>query len=468
MGAGNDIGAFELCRDLPTFEVTTRLDGMVGSLCAAIECSAPGGTITFAPSMPDTFIPGHPAGILFLVGGELVIDKDLTIEGPGANRLSLQVTNGRCFRVASGRVRISGLSLSGIARGTNGNDAANATESGGPGTDAEGGGILNHGDLTLTDLMVSNCKALSGYGGAGGTSFGILDPGAGGAGGVARGAGICNRGILRLLRCTIANNAGYGGIGGLGGQDNSVNPGNSGGMGGAGGFATGGGIYNAGMLSATNCTVVTNKVFAGNGGIGGFGIPVGGRGGAGGTGYGAGWSDDATGAVVSCTFHANMASLGLGGVGGAGNTTPGSRGTDGVTAAGGLYDGPGGTPLFVRNTIVAGNVADLGSDVGGEFQSGGFNLVGIIGDGALVPGFNQPTDILGSSPTHIDAHFGPLDYFGGSTPVQSLQANSPALDKGHASGTATDQRGLPRPQDQPSIANAPGGDGSDMGAYESE
>jgi hypothetical protein len=171
--------------------------------------------------------------------------------------------------------------------------------------------------------------------------------------------------------------------------------------------------------------------------------------------------------VVSCTFRLNISGLSGGGTGGIGSSTSGSPGDDGVRAAGGLYHGGADTPpLYVRNTLVAANVADLGSDVGGAFQSGGFNLIGITGDGALVSGFDQPTDILGQSPSRIDARFGPIDYFGGTTPVQSLLTDSPAIDKGHAGGTTTDQRGFPRPADDPLIPNALGGDGSDIGAYE--
>jgi hypothetical protein len=47
-----------------------------------------------------------------------------------------------------------------------------------------------------------------------------------------------------------------------------------------------------------------------------------------------------------------------------------------------------------------------------------------------------------------------------------LRAGSPAIDKGKNCGPATDQRGVPRPYDFPSIINAAGGDGSDIGAFE--
>jgi len=48
----------------------------------------------------------------------------------------------------------------------------------------------------------------------------------------------------------------------------------------------------------------------------------------------------------------------------------------------------------------------------------------------------------------------------------ALLWGSPAIDEGKSFGLTTDQRGAPRPFDFPFITNAPGGDGSDIGAYE--
>jgi hypothetical protein len=49
-----------------------------------------------------------------------------------------------------------------------------------------------------------------------------------------------------------------------------------------------------------------------------------------------------------------------------------------------------------------------------------------------------------------------------------LRFDSPAIDAGHSGGITTDQRGLPRPIDDPNTPNAEGGDGSDIGAYEAD
>jgi hypothetical protein len=55
---------------------------------------------------------------------------------------------------------------------------------------------------------------------------------------------------------------------------------------------------------------------------------------------------------------------------------------------------------------------------------------------------------------------------GGPTKTRSLQSGSPAIDKGNSFGETTDQRGSARPDDDPAVPNATGGDGTDIGAYE--
>ena len=74
--------------------------------------ASPGDTINFAPSVTT----------VTLTSGELVIDKNLTITGPGANRLTVQrSTNASEFRIfnissSTVTVSISGITISnGIA-----------------------------------------------------------------------------------------------------------------------------------------------------------------------------------------------------------------------------------------------------------------------------------------------------------------------------------------------------------------
>src|SRR5947209_3253223 len=77
-------------------------DNGPGSLRQAVADVAPGGTITF-----------DVTGTIALTGGELTIDKDLTINGPGANQLTVSGNNlSRVFNINGGSVDISGLTIS--------------------------------------------------------------------------------------------------------------------------------------------------------------------------------------------------------------------------------------------------------------------------------------------------------------------------------------------------------------------
>ena len=85
--------------------------------------------------------------------------------------------------------------------------------------------------------------------------------------------------------------------------------------------------------------------------------------------------------------------------------------------------------------------------------SNGYNL---IGDGNATSAFNQNGDQSGV----IDPKLGALADNGGPTNTHALLSGSPAIDKGKAFGTTTDQRGETRPIDLASVDNAPDGDGA--------
>jgi hypothetical protein len=122
----------------------------------------------------------------------------------------------------------------------------------------------------------------------------------------------------------------------------------------------------------------------------------------------------------------------------------------------------GGT-VNITSSIVTGNSQDNNgsdkfTDLGGEFISGGNNLIA-EGDGAngLVNGVNG--DLVGTTENPIDANLGGLQNNGGATQTQELLAGSPAIDTGiNPDNLATDQRG--------EGFNRTVGDATDIGAFE--
>jgi hypothetical protein len=63
--------------------VTSNLDdGSVGTLRSQVAAANPGDTITFAPSL-------NGQTLALTQHGEIVLDRPLTIQGPGANLLTI-------------------------------------------------------------------------------------------------------------------------------------------------------------------------------------------------------------------------------------------------------------------------------------------------------------------------------------------------------------------------------------------
>jgi hypothetical protein len=172
-----------------------------------------------------------------LTSAELLINKDLTIQGPGANTLTVQrsTANGTpnfgIFNIQTGTVAISDLTIS------NG-------KAGG------GGGLNNLGTLTLTNVTVS------------GNSVGSngLTP--------AFGGGIHNNGTLTLTNSTVTGNRTAGGVPSSGGAianagtmtlSNSTVSGNN-------AQTRGGGIFNGGTMTSNNSTITNNRSDSDNSG----------------------------------------------------------------------------------------------------------------------------------------------------------------------------------------------------------
>jgi hypothetical protein len=232
---------------------------------------------------------------------------------------------------------------------------------------------------------------------------------------------------------------------------------------------TGGGILvDGGSLTLANSVVTGNHADQG-GGINGFGSLT----------------------VLNSTFHGNtatniggaIASVGGGaqdapltlvGVTVSGNTATNrgggvfiSNATTALTsttiagntaglAGGGLANQFSSRPQTLRNTIVADNTAPSDANcaaVSATFTSLGHNL-----DSGSSCNFGGPGDL-----SNLSTGLGPLQNNGGATPTHALSPGSPAIDAGDQIGCpATDQRGVPTPQD----GNGDGVALCDIGAVE--
>ena len=366
-----------------TITVTNTNDSGAGSLRQAIADVTPGGTINF-----DASVFATPQTIT-LTSGQLVIDKNLTIQGPGASLLSISGNHAsRVFSINSGVTAfLGGMTIKdGIANYC--------------------GGIESGGTLTIINSTISGNRGAF-YGGGICNGFGILTVvnsiifgnRAGSAGG-----GIFNEGSLTVISSVI--------------HDNTAEPFN------ADLIALGGGGI-ADRLSSTqtyiiNSTVSGNHAYAfqdddGNsyGGFGGGIVNFGGLN------------------ITNSTISGNSGDI---------------NNTSGGIPGGGIQSG--GTETL-RNTIVAGNTGPVG-DISGIIETASHNLIGdAASSGGIANGVNG--NIVGVNPRlgPLQNNGGPTmthALLPGSPAINAgnncvLTANgcgngSPALP--------TDQRGMPR------------------------
>jgi CSLREA domain-containing protein len=140
----------------------------------------------------------------------------------------------------------------------------------------------------------------------------------------------------------------------------------------------------------------------------------------------------------------------------------------GISAHANRYEKPGTTAVRLSNTIVAQNVTkginpDCLEDRGGEFVSGGFNLIGDYNGcftGLLVL-HRGPGDQAGSTSSPINARLHTTAFNGGRFRyllTAALDPGSPAINAGDPAGSCepTDARDVPRST----------GGRCDIGAYE--
>ena len=378
-----------------TIIVTNTNDSGPGSLRGAIAAASDGDTIQFDPALKGQTIT--------LTSGELFINNNLTITGPGPSQLTVKRSTAggtpafRIFHILQHTVTIEGLSITnGLALALGGNSP-----------DA-GGGIFcddeesNNERLAVT---VSNCVISgntaggpTGFGGGGGISFGAINGFA--------------PSTLMVNNCTISSNSckGY----------------------------NGGGIYidvrdTTGMSSVTiaNCTISGNSADRLGGGI-----------------HNAGDIVAAVLTISNSTLSGNTATFFGGGIyndgdfGGRAALRINNSTLSGNSAnsGGAIYNTGshfGGTAtLDIGNTIL--NSGPRGGTLfndGGTVTSHGYNLSSDDAGGNL----NGPGDQINTDPL-----LGPLQDNGGPTFTHALLPGSPAIDTGDPNFTPPpffDQRG---------------------------
>jgi CSLREA domain-containing protein len=464
--------------------------------CNATQCTLreaikdPGSTeISFAPGLTGPITLARPgAG-----GGPLVIEKTLTINGPGAGIVIQRRSTDpafRIFRIGAGvSVKLTNLTLRNGKTDQTGGGLINfgrlalttCTVAGNSAT-LGGGGIDNHGRVVLTNSRVRNNSARPLGGGGGINNLGnltlanslVTGNSAGGGGGIFN----QRAGRLALTKSTIAgNSAGEGG--GIQNRGkftlaNSLVTGNSASF-------EGGGIDNVGLAftdvvgEITNSTVARNSAVEG-GGIANFRF---GRftitkstiaGNSARTGGGIfneafGRFGGASVTLRNSTVSGNSANLGGGGIVNGGDVELDAFGVITLTNStvarnsapqgGGIVQGIGGVATLV-NSLVAENNAPEGPDVvlAGGSVSARFNLIG-NGSGSGITNTNG--NQVGTASAPIDPKLGALADNGGPTRTHALLLGSPAIDAASTPDCpTTDQRGVLRPQ----------GAACDIGSYE--
>lgn len=440
-----------------TITVTNTNDSGSGSLRQALIDANKGDTIEFAVT-----------GTIMLTSGELLVNKSITISGPGAFNLTIDGSSkSRVLHVGSDTtLAVSGLRfMHGKSPGSgddgsaiyNGQATLVLSDSVISDNAGMGGGVANdHGTLTM-----SNCTISNNYTGD-------------------RGGGILNdEGTLNLNHCFVTGNQSYAGAGiyNIGGSSiltvmGSIITGNFNNGGGEGG-----GIFNwDGMVTLVDSTVSKNfadLLFDPNGG----GVMNGGAmeivdstiiGNAAGD-TGGGILNSGTLTLMNSTVSGNHAGTNLptsgsgGGIYNSGalqviNSTISGNEVNGKEPSGwGAGINNAGT-LQIRNSTFSDNHAGVhgGNLYGGAFEIGNTilnagtpeNLFGV--DGVISAGYNISSDNAGGylngpgDQINTDPLLGPLQDNGGPTFTHELLVGSPAIDAGDPGFTPPpwyDQRG---------------------------
>ena len=327
-----------------------------------------------------------------------VITGKVTIQGSGATIARSSATGTPTFRIfdvaSAGSLTLNSVTIK--------NGLANNGQQG-------GGGIFNHGALTITGSTFTGNSAPSSSGTSGG--------------------GINNSGTLNLSTSTFTGNSAQEGGGVFNQKTATVTNSNF-----ASNTAT---IYGGGaLLNAAGTMTVTGSTFTGNTGPGGGAI-----------------DNDTTLNISNSTFTGNTGGTNGGGaIINFGPTTVTQSTISGNSSPYGanILNYTGFT-LKIGMSIVANGQGGPNCGGGQPVTDAGYNI-----DSGSTCGFSTANN----SKSSTDPQLGPLANNGGPTQTMALPSGSPAVDAIPAStagctGT-TDQRGTTRPQ----------GTGCDIGAYE--
>jgi predicted outer membrane repeat protein len=449
-----------------------RGTGLAGDLRYCIDSANANGDL----SNHIVFQPGL-TGTISLGQGQLSVGKNLEIDGPGADLLTISGNHQSGVFEITSDPRARDFRLSGVtaADGTGVFDG-----------DFRGGGLYNrHADLTLTNCVFTR-NALAGFHAFGGalvsldgsvvlTNCIITDNHVNGQTTAGGGLAIV-RGRMTLNHCIISGNS----VEGQGSEGGGV-------------------VSSAGVLTATDTTVTGNTARLGGGirgplstwirctithnvALSGGGVYDGGTfidstiaDNVATTGEGGGFAYHGHLTLIRCTVTGNVAGLNGGGlrwvdglVSITDSTFSGNNAIDGgaiymvastqrssleltrstitqntAVVAGGLDVTRPDVLTIVRDTILAGNQATTAraNDVRATVLSLGYNLVGQVDDST---GW-QETDLTGTSASPLDPRLGPLQDNGGPTLTHAPFADSPAIDNGDPLHfVSADQRGTLR------------------------
>src|SRR5688572_7466563 len=241
-GIRPDIGAYEATDCFTTMYVYSDTDAGPGSLRDAINQNNSGKTLLFSP----TFF--NQPRTINLTSSEILINKNLTIDGPGANLLTIDAGDARgIFTISGVTLNLSGMRL---VRGNRGSGS--------------GGAIANFGTLNASKISIENSSANVGGGiyNAGtlnltqSTLSGNISP---------LGGAIANNGTLSLINSTISGNTSNSKGGGIYNDFNRViNAVNSTITNNNSPNLDGGGIYSDNFGNGNVTISVRNTIIAGN------------------------------------------------------------------------------------------------------------------------------------------------------------------------------------------------------------